>query len=75
MICIVRAASVMLAALYLVHNKAYRNIRSYDMIILRFLCKIFHTLCGSTGTLSDSIDSHKWESKAEISRSLSSRTM
>ena len=77
MICIVRAAGVMLAALYIVHNKAYRNrnIRSYDMIILRFLCKIFHTLCGSTGTLSDSIDSHKWESKAEIARSLSSRAI
>lgn len=75
MICIVRAAGIMLAALYIVHNKAYRNrkIRSCAMIILRFLCKIFHTLCGSTGTLSHSIDSHKWESKAEIARTLSSR--
>lgn len=65
----------MLAALYLVHSETYRNrnIRSCDMIILRLLCKIFHLLCGSTGTLSDSIDSHKWESKAEIARSLSSK--
>lgn len=65
----------MLAALYLLHNEAYkkRKTRSYDMIILRFLCKIFHGLCGSTGTLSESIDSHKWESKAEIAKSLSSK--
>ncbi len=67
----------MLAALYIVYNEAYkkRKVRSYEMIILRFLCKIFHCLCGSTGTLSDGIDSHKWESKAEISRSLSNKTL
>ncbi len=67
----------MLAALYIVHNEAHkkRKIWSYHMIILRFLCKVFHTLCGSTGTLSDSIDSHKWESKAEIAKSLSNRAM
>ncbi len=75
MTCIVRAAGVMLAALYLVHNQACkkRKIRSCDMIILRFLCKIFRGICGSNGTLSGSIDSHKWESKAEIARSLSSK--
>ncbi len=63
----------MLAALYLAHNEAYkkRKIRSCDMIILRFLRRIFRDLCGSKGTLSDGIDSHKWESKAEIARSLS----
>ncbi len=43
------------------------------MVILRFLCKIFRNLCGSKGTLSDGIDSHKWESKTEIARSLSSQ--
>jgi hypothetical protein len=42
------------------------------MSILRFLCKILCGMCCSKGTLSDSIDSHKWESKAEIVRSLSS---
>ncbi len=65
----------MLAALYLAHSEAYkkRKIRSCDMIVLRLLCKIFRGLCGSKGTLSDSIDSHKWESKAEIVRSLSSK--
>ena len=63
----------MLAALYLAHSEAYRerNIRSCDMVILRFLYKIFRDLCGSKGTLSEGIDSHKWESKAEIARSLS----
>ena len=65
----------MLAALYLAHSEAYKKkkIRSCDMIIIRFLCKVFLDLCGSKGTLSDGIDSHKWESKAEIVRSLSSR--
>jgi hypothetical protein len=65
----------MLSALYLVREKANndRNIWSCDMIVLRFLCKIFRGLCGCPGTLSDCIDSHKWESKAEIARSLSSR--
>jgi hypothetical protein len=65
----------MLAALHLAHSEAYkkRKIRSCDMIILRFLCKIFRGFCGSKGTLSDGIDSHKWESKAEIARSLSSK--
>ena len=65
----------MLAALYLARSEAYkkRKIWSCDMIILRFLCKIFRDLCGSKGTLSDGIDSHKWESKAEITRSLSSQ--
>ena len=66
----------MLAALYPVHSETYkkRKIRSCDMIVLRLLCKIFRGLWGSKGTLSDSIDSHKWESKAEIASSLSSRT-
>ena len=61
------------AALHLAHSEAYRKkkVRSHDMIILRFLCKIFRDLCGSKGTLSEGIDSHKWESKAEIARSLS----
>ena len=65
----------MLAALYLVHGEAHkkRKIRSCDMIILLFLCKIFRGLCGPEGSLSDCIDSHKWESKAEIARSLSSK--
>ena len=42
------------------------------MNLLRFFCKIFRDFCGSKGTLSDGIDSHKWESKTEIARSLSS---
>lgn len=42
------------------------------MRILRFLCKVLRGLCGSAGTLSDGIDTHKWESKAEIVRTLSS---
>ncbi len=42
------------------------------MVILRFLCKMLRNICCSKGTLSDGIDSHKWESKAEIARSLSS---
>ncbi len=43
------------------------------MIILRFFRKIFRDLLGSKGTLSDGIDSHKWESKDEIARSLSNK--
>jgi len=43
------------------------------MSILRFLCKMFRDLCRSKGTLSEGIDSHKWESKAEIASSLSRR--
>ncbi len=42
------------------------------MCILRFLCKMLRNMCCSKGTLSDGIDSHKWESKAEIVRTLSS---
>jgi len=42
------------------------------MSILRFLCKMLCDMCCSKGTLLDGIDSHKWESKAEIARSLSS---
>ncbi len=42
------------------------------MCILRFLCKMLRSMCCSKGTLSDGIDSHKWESKAEIVRTLSS---
>ena len=42
------------------------------MCILRFLCRVIRDLCCSKGTLSDGIDSHKWESKAEIARTLSS---
>jgi len=41
------------------------------MSLLKFLCKILRNVCCSQGTLSDGIDSHKWESKAEIVRSLS----
>ena len=72
--CIVRAAGITLAALYLAHYEAYTKtrFRSCDMTILRFFCKILRDFCGSKGTLSDGIDSHKWESKTEIARSLSS---
>ncbi|UCE49938.1 MAG: hypothetical protein JSW47_07235 [Phycisphaerales bacterium] len=42
------------------------------MIILRFLYRVIRGLCCSKGTLSDGIDSHKWESKTEITRTLSS---
>jgi hypothetical protein len=44
------------------------------MAILKLLCKMLRNLYGCQGTLSDCIDSHKWESKAEIARSLSSKT-
>jgi hypothetical protein len=42
------------------------------MIILRFICKMFHEFWGSGGTSPNGIDSHRWESKVEILRSLSS---
>jgi hypothetical protein len=42
------------------------------MIILRLIYKMFHKFWGSSGTASDGIDSHRWESKVEILRSLSS---
>jgi hypothetical protein len=66
----------MLAALCLAHGEAYEKIEiwSCKMGILRFLCKMFRDLCGSKGTVSKCIDSHKWESKAEIAGSLSRRT-
>jgi hypothetical protein len=41
------------------------------MFILRALLKMFQALCRSEGTLPNGIDSHKWESKTEILRSLS----
>jgi len=43
------------------------------MIILRMIRKIFGRLCRSNGNLSTGIDSHRWESKVEITRSLSSK--
>lgn len=42
------------------------------MCILRFLCRVIRDLCCSKGTLSDGIDTSKWESKTEIVRTLSS---
>jgi len=43
------------------------------MSVLRLMWKMFRELWLSGGTLSNGIDSHKWESKVEILKSLSSK--
>jgi hypothetical protein len=61
------------AALFVVRGAATtKKTLEVRMSILRFLCKILRNMCCSKGPLSDGIDSHKWESKAEIARTLSS---
>ncbi len=42
------------------------------MCILRFFCRVLRDMCCAKGTLSDGIDTHRWESKTEIVRALSS---
>jgi len=67
------AARMTFAALFLfVRQGGTKKILEVEMGILLFVWTIFRKLWHSSEAVSDGIDCHKWESKVEIFRNLSS---